>query len=371
MASPAVLMLAFTPFSSDATPISLGLGHEQLIHTETACGSFCLNASNAHFDVTMNAIVSQAQLPQKKSKAEPSLNMSPINVSTFDVSWHPMFDAVVGAGYRTTSRTVERKSDDKTLKRISASSREIPLSVAAKPAESFAIAGRVIVRNIELKQESPAVSAKRSETYSVSPHRWSADALWQKSESTGYALSYVSPTIKQMTITPSSGGSQSTAPQWTDPQEFTFSLAHFTSMRPPDGVTFGPFENVFHASATVATWESGRPMAYAALATSSASKDGWNLTETTSAQIQEFSFDTLDPSIAASAGLESTWMRTGLGSVSTFTHVRLNHLASRRDSTDWQGGFGLGFSTQFLSLQASTLWRDQDAGYAIGLSSAF
>ncbi|MEN9825576.1 MAG: hypothetical protein RI953_1321 [Pseudomonadota bacterium] len=372
MASPTALMLAFAPLFGDATPAALGLGQENLIQTEISCGSFCLNSANAHFDVAMNAGFSKAQLPQSKSKLDSSLNLSPISVTTYDFSWHPFYDFVVGAGYRTSSRSTERSLAGKTVKRVIANSRDIPVSIAARPAESFSFAVRGILRNIEVSQENPNTPGLKSGVYSASPHRWSMDALWQKNESTGYALTYLSPSRKTMTNTSVASTSSATAlaPSWTDPQEFTFSMAHFSSFSPPDGVVFGPFENVFHASLTTVTWESGKPVAYAALASNSVGKDGWSLTDNTS-QTQEFIFDQLDPSLSGSAGLESTWLRTSLGAISTYTHFRFNHIATRKNSSGWQSGFGLGFSNRYLSLQASTVWREEDAGYAFGISSSF
>lgn len=367
MATPIALMLAFSPFTNESSPVALGLGHEFLIQTETTCGSFCLGASNAQFDSTFNANFSQAQVPQAQPTQEATLTVQPIQVRTFDVGWHPFNDVVLGVGFRTTTRSAERKNSNKVAKRLSASTREIPVSAAIRPGESFSVGGRLILRNVELQQSEPANFGAKSSTFSASPLRWSVDALWQKSDATGFGVSYTAPTIKKMT-----GGTpalSATTPQWTDPQEFTFSMAHFTSMRAPDGITFGPFENTFHASLSTVTWESGKPVTYAALASSAASKDGWSLTDT-SGQTQEFIFDTLEPSLSASAGLESVWMRSALGHLSTYTHVRLNHLATRKDSTAWQGGFGLGFSTRYVMVQASTIWRDQDSGYAFGLSSS-
>lgn len=371
MASPVPLMLAFTPLSSDASPVALGLGHDHLVRTENACGSFCLNSSNAFFDLNFNAILSRTQLPQPQPRVESSLSVSPITATTFDVSWHPFYDFVLGSGYRTSQRTSERSSGGKVVKRLTASAQEIPISVATRPSELFAIAGQAIIRNVELKQNRFSNSNVQGETYSASVHRWAADLLFQKSEATAYGISYVSPTLQKMTLRGQdvSSANAATAPQWTDPQEFTFSMAYFSSFRPPNGVTFGPFENVVHFSFTAATWDSGKPVAYAALASQSSSKDGWSLVDT-SGQTEEFVFDTLDPNMAVSLGLESTWMRTAIGTASTLTHVRLNHLAAKRNTTQWQGGFGLGFSTKYFSLQASTLWRDEDAGYAIGLSSS-
>ncbi len=368
MANAAALMLSFAPLMGDATPSAIGLGHEMLIQSENSCGSFCLGSSNANFDVTMNALFSTARIPQQRPKTDSSISVSPIDVTTFDLNWHPFYDFALGSGYRTSVRSSERSIAGKNVRRLTATALEIPISVAARPAEPFSLAGRVMVRKIELKQDYSGSTANKTEAFTVSPHRWSIDGLWQKTESTAYGISYTSPARKTMTAAQSSSAIQ--APIWTDPQEFTFSMARFASMRPPAGVTFGPFENVFHLSVSSVTWESGTPVAYTALATGSAGKDAWNLTGTTG-QTQEFVFNTLDPSLSASVGLESTWMRNSIGSISTFTHVRLNHLAAKKDSTGWQGGFGLGLSSRYLSLQASTLWRDEDAGYAVGLSSSF
>jgi hypothetical protein len=362
-------MLAFTPFSSDATPAALGLGHELLIQTENSCGTFCLGSSNAHLDVLMNAAISQAQIPQPKARIDQSIQLTPVRITTLDASWRPRDAFGIAAGYRSTQRSTQRSSGEKTIKELEASSRDIPISIMTRLSESFSIAGRGIIRSIELQQKNAAGTTGRNETYKASPHRWSVDGLWQKSEATAIAVSYVAPTNSTMT---SDGASKEAktkfpAPKWTDPQEFTLSMAHFSSFRPPDGVTFGPFENVFHASLSALTWETGRPVVYAALASTAATKDGWNLTDN-SDQIRDFVFNVLDPSMSVSAGLESTWMRIPLGSVSTMTHVRLNHVAAQREATTVQGGFGVSFSNQSFSLQASSLWRDDDAGYALGLS---
>lgn len=372
MATPAALMLAFSPFSGDASPSSMGLGHELLIQTENACGAFCLSSANVQFDNTLHASFSQAQAPQKRALADASIATKPIDVTTYNVSWHPFYDAVVSTGYRSTARSAERSTAGKVVKRMRASTQEIPLSVATRPFEGFSIGGRFVVRNIELKQETTAGALGKSDSCTVTANRWSADALWQRSESTGYGVSYISPTLNPMKAKSSNSAILASAatPKWTDPQEFSFSLAHFSSITPPVGVTFGPFENVFHASVSAVTWETGSPTTYAALVTTNVGKDGWNLNDT-SGQTNEYVFDTLDPSLSASAGLESTWMRTALGSLSTMTHIRLNHLAAKTDSTGWQGGFGISLSTRYVSLQAATLLRDEDAGYAFSLSSSF
>ncbi|MFZ9520224.1 MAG: hypothetical protein ACO3A4_07090 [Silvanigrellaceae bacterium] len=372
MASPTALMLAFTPLFGDGTPAALGLGQENLIQSDNACGSFCLISSNANFDVAMNAGFSKAQLPQAKPKLDSSMSSSPISISSYDFSWHPFYDFVVGAGYRTSLRSTERNSGGKTVKRVIVDARDIPVSIAARPTEIISIAAKAIIRNVEIKQENPNNPGLKAGVYSAAPHRWSIDAILQKSESTAYALTYLSPTRKTMTNAVGTGSASGStlAPSWTDPQEFTFALAHFSSFRPPDGVVFGPFENVFHASLTTVTWESGKPVAYGALASSSVGKDGWSLTDNSS-QNQEFIFDQLDPSLSGSAGLESTWLRTSIGAISTYTHLRFNHVATRKNTSGWQSGFGLGFSNRYLSLQASTVWRDEDAGYAVGISSSF
>jgi hypothetical protein len=374
MTTAASLILAFAPLSGDATPTALGLGHELLIQSEQSCGSFCLGSSNSHFDILLNANLSQAHIPQPAPKQENSIRVSPVEISTFDVSWHPFHDFAVGSGYRTSRRSSERNVAGKRTRLLAASTLEVPLTVSARPSESFSLAGRVTFRKIELKQTYMATAAAKTESYSSTPHRWSVDALWQKSENTGYAVSYTSSAEQSMTAIPASGSSLTTSkstktPKWTDPQEFTFSMARLASIQPPKGVTFGPFENIFHLSVSSATWESGSPVAYAALTSGTDGKDPWSLTGPAD-QTQEFVFDTLDPSLATSAGLESIWMRNRFLTLSTFTHVRLNHLAAKQNSTAWQGGFGLGLSTRYFSLQASTIWRNQDAGYAFGLSAS-
>jgi hypothetical protein len=158
-------------------------------------------------------------------------------------------------------------------------------------------------------------------------------------------------------------------PKWSDPQEVTASMAHYTSLKPPDGIVFGPFENIFHTSLSVATWEKGTPVAYSALASGSVSKEGWSLTDD-GKQTQEFNFNKLDPNISASAGLESLWLRKSFGTVSTYTHIRINHIATQSELNQWQGGFGLSISGPYLTLRGSSLWRDSESGYAFGLSAS-
>lgn len=368
------LMLAFAPLTGDATPSALGLGHELLIQSEQSCGSFCLGSSNSHFDVTLSVNAAQARIPQPPPNVENAVRVSPVNVSTVDVSWHPFYDFALVSGYRISERSSEKIIAGKNTRRLDAALLEIPLSVSARPAETFSLAGRVTLRKIELSQTNSASASAKTESFTAMPHRWSVDALWQKSENSGYAVSYTSPSQKSMTkgqtqSATAASARPATAPIWTDPQEFTFSMARLAAITPPEGVTFGPFENIFHLSVTAATWESGRPVSYIALAAGSDGKDPWNLTGPAS-RTAEFVYDTLDPSLATSAGLESTWMRNSFFTLNSFTHVRLNHLAAKQDSTVWQGGFGLGVTTRYLSLQASTIWRDKDAGYAMGLSSS-
>ncbi|MBM3383126.1 MAG: hypothetical protein FJY29_11890 [Betaproteobacteria bacterium] len=372
MASATALLLALTPLTHEASPTALGLGNEQLVQTEGACGTFCLNSSNAHHDVKASAHASMALIPQQKSSSSEGLKLSPTRINTYDISWHPFYDFAAAAGYRFSSRTTERTATNKTVRRISAELTEIPVALSARPAEPFALGVRYVFRSVELSQENFNNPSTRPGTMNAQPNRWGVDAVWQKDEATGIGLSYLAPTQVAMNSS-KSNRSQSAFmapdPSWTDPQEFTLSLARLAAFSPPPGVTFGPFENVFHGALSVVTWEAGKPVAYSALASSSVSKDGWSLTDNGS-QTAEFRFDTIDPSMSLSAGLESLWLRGTLGHVSTYTHVRLNHIASQKEQNQWQGGFGVGLSGRFVSFQAASLWRENDSGFSLGISSS-
>jgi hypothetical protein len=372
MASATALLLAFIPLTHEASPTALGLGNEQLVQTEGACGTFCLNSSNAHHDVKASAHASMALIPQHKGTSDEGLQLSSTRINTYDISWHPFYDIAAAAGYRTSSRTTERKSTNKTVRRITAELNEIPVAISARPSEPFSLGVRYIFRSVALEQQNFNNPSSRPGTMSAQPNRWGVDAVWQKDELTGIGISYLAPTMVTMDSSKATR-SQSTLltadPRWTDPQEFTVSLARLATFSPPAGVTFGPFENVFHGAMSVVTWESGKPVAYSALASSAVSKDGWSLTDN-GQQTSEFRFNTLDPSLSLSAGLESLWLRGALGSVSTYTHVRLNHIASQKEQNQWQGGFGVGLNSRFVALQASSLWREDESGFALGISSS-
>lgn len=372
MASSVALLLALTPLTHEASPLALGLGNEQLLQTEGACGTFCLNASNAHHDIKASAHASMALVPQQMATSSDGLKLSPTKINTYDVSWHPYFDVVAAAGYRSSTRSTERSTASKTVRRITASTTEIPIAFSTRLAESFSFATKYIFRSIEVKQENLANSASKLDSMATQPNRWGADVVWQKDDLTGIGISYLAPTSLLMKskngVSPYSTLSVA-VPRWTDPQEFTASLARLAAIRPPDGVVFGPFENVFHGAVSIVTWESGEPVAYSALASSAVSKDGWSLTDS-GAQTEEFRFNTLDPSVSLSAGLESLWARSSLGAISTYTHIRMNHIASKKEQNQWQGGFGVGITGRFVTLQASSLWREKESGYALGLSSS-
>ncbi|MEN9529853.1 MAG: hypothetical protein RI932_1726 [Pseudomonadota bacterium] len=372
MASVTALLLALTPLTHEASPTALGLGNEQLLQTEGACGTFCLNSSNAHHDVKASAHASIALIPQQNSTGADGLKLSPTRINTYDVSWHPFYDFAAAAGYRFSSRTTERSSTNKTIRRIAAELTEIPVALSVRPSEPFSLGVRYVFRSVQLSQENFNNPNSRPGTMSAQPNRWGIDAVWQKDEATGIGLSYLAPTRLAMESSQSTRTQsilQAPNPSWTDPQEFTLSLARLATFSPPAGVTFGPFENVFHGALSVVTWEAGKPVSYSALASSSVSKDGWSLTDN-GQQTAEFRFDTIDPSMSLSAGLESLWMRGALGSVSTYTHVRLNHIASQKEQNQWQGGFGVGLNSRYVSLQAASLWREKESGFAMGISSS-
>lgn len=372
MATATALLLALVPLTHEASPAALGLGNEQLIQTEGACGTFCLNSSNAHHDVKASAHAAMAQIPQQKSSADGGLKLSPTKIRTYDVSWHPFYDFAAAVGYRSSLRSTERPAASKSARRIEAQLNEIPVALSARPAEGFSIGARYIFRTIELSQDSPNNPSTRPGIMSAQANRWGIDSVWQKDELTGIGVSYLAPTLVSMASNNSNrvqSLSSNPNPRWTDPQEFTLSIARLATISPPPGVTFGPFENVFHGALSVVTWEVGKPVAYSALASTAVSKDGWSLTDN-GTQTGEFRFDTLDPSMSVSAGLESMWMRGTIGSVSTFTHVRINHIASQKEANQWQGGFGVGLTTRYVALQASSLWREKESGYALGISSS-
>ncbi|MEY2988840.1 MAG: hypothetical protein RJB13_2361, partial [Pseudomonadota bacterium] len=117
------------------------------------------------------------------------------------------------------------------------------------------------------------------------------------------------------------------------------------------------------------SWETGRPVSYSALASQSASKDGWSLTGGVSSVEDLFVFNTLDPNISMSAGLESLWYRGQLGSIASMTHIRVNHIATQSEQNQIQGGFGFALSTKYVGIQAASLWRNSQTGFAMGLSS--
>lgn len=372
MASSAALLLALTPLTHEASPLALGLGNEQLLQTEGACGAFCLNASNAHHDVRASAHASTALVPQQMATSRDELKLSPTKITTYDVSWHPYFDVVAAAGYRSSTRSTERSIGSKTVRRMTASTTEIPAAFSTRLAESFSLAAQYVFRTIELKQENLANSASKLDSMSAQPNRWGANVVWQKDDLTGIGISYLAPTSLLMKLKNGARPYNTLSvavPRWTDPQEFTASFARFSAIQPPEGVVFGPFENVFHGAMSIVTWESGEPVAYSALASSAVSKDGWNLTDS-GAQTEEFRFNTLDPSVSLSAGLQSLWARNSIGSISTYTHIRMNHIASKKEQNQWQGGFGIGITSRFITLQASSLWREKESGYALGLSSS-
>lgn len=373
MAALTALWIALTPLTNEASPVALGLGNEQLIQTETSCGNFCLNASNANFDITASAHASVAVIPQQFSNSSgEGLKLSPTQIKTYDLSWHPKYNLSAAAGFRTSERSTERANSGRTVRRITASTMEIPLSVSARPLDTVSLGLRYVLREVNLKQENLINPVARTATMMTQPHRWAVDAVWQKNDQTGFGISYVAPTATSMsaetTANPTATPSHLT-PKWSDPQEVTASMAHYTSLKPPDGIVFGPFENIFHTSLSVATWEKGTPVAYSALASGSVSKEGWSLTDE-GKQTQEFNFNKLDPNISASAGLESLWLRKSFGTVSTYTHIRINHIATQSELNQWQGGFGLSISGPYLTLRGSSLWRDSESGYAFGLSAS-
>lgn len=370
MASSASLLLALTPFTHEASPLALGLGNEQLVQTEGACGSFCLSSSNSNFDIKGSAHAATAVVPQQTDQSQEGLSLSPTKVNSFGMSWHPYYDFATFAGYRSSNRSTERELAAKAIRRIRVVSDDIPLGFSARIGESFSIGGRYILRRIEVNQDALTNTSVKTETLVADPNRWAVDALWQKDDHTGFGVSYTAPTAASMTRRNQAQASANIAlPRWTDPQEFTASIAKLSIMKPPDGIVFGPFENVFHGTFSVVTWESGKPVSYSALASATASKDGWSLTDN-GTQTAEFRFDTLDPSLSLSAGLESLWLRNSIGSLSTYTHIRMNHIASQSETNQWQGGFGFGLNSKILSIQASSLWKEDNSGYAIGVSSS-
>ena len=374
MAGSTALLLALTPLLQEGSPTAMGLGSEQLLQTETHCAVFCLKALNSQYDVKMSGHASLAESPQPMPKGSENLSVSTARFNSYEASWHPFYDAAVTVGFRTSERMTQRNVSGKLVKSVSAESREIPLGISLKPGSQIALAAGYSLKKISLTQENLNTATRQSQTMSAYPNQWSLDAVWQKDEQTGLGISYKAPA--RSTLEFASGESKGGAsvlsfvnPQWSEPQEFTLSLARFTAFEPPPGIVVGPFDNIFHGSLSVVSWDSGKPVSYSALASQSASKDGWNLTGGIASAADTFVFNTLDPNISLSAGLESLWYRGAMGSISSMTHIRVNHIATQAEQNQLQGGFGFAISTKHVGLQAASLWRNSQTGFAMGLSS--
>lgn len=368
------LLLALTPLLQEGSPRAMGLGNELLLQTEANCAVFCLKALNSQYDVKMSAHASLAESPQPIAGGSEGLSVSPARFTSYEASWHPFYDAALTVGFRSSERNTQRLVSGKLVKAVASESREIPLGIALKPGSQIALSAGYSFKKISLTQQQTNTASGRQQTMSAYPHQLSFDAVWQKDDNTGLGVSYKAAALSTLEF--DSGGASESAsvvnfvkPQWAEPQEFTLSVARFTSFEPPSGVVVGPFENIFHGSLSVVSWESGRPVSYSALASQSASKDGWNLTGGVSSADDAFVFNTLDPNISLSAGLESLWFRGTFGSISSMTHVRINHIATHAEQNQLQGGFGLALSTKFLGIQAASIWRNSQTGFAMGLSS--
>lgn len=374
MAGTTGLLLALTPLLQEGSPTAMGLGSEQLLQTETYCAVFCLKSLNSQFDVKLSAHASVAQSPQPITSGIEGLILSPARLNTYEASWHPFFDAAVTMGYRSSNYTTRRVMNERTVKKVSADSAEIPIGISLKPGSQISLAAGYSINKVTLTQENSIAATRQTQAMSTYANQWSFDAIWQKDEFTGLGVSYKSASKATLKFaSDETSGATSVlnfvSPDWAEPQELTISLARFTSFEPPRGVVVGPFENIFHGSISVVSWESGRPISYSALASQTASKDGWNLTGGADAAADLLVFNTLDPNISLSAGLESLWYRGPLGSISSMTHLRVNHIATQSEQNQLQGGFGFALNTKYVGLQAASLWRNSQTGFALGLSS--
>lgn len=368
------LLLALTPLLQEGSPTSMGLGNELLLQTETACAAFCLKALNSQFDVKMSAHASLAESPQPDYVGTEGLNLSPTKFNTYEASWHPFYDVAVSIGLRSSERKTDRLLSGKTVRSVLAESRDIPIAVSVKPGSQVALAAGYNIKKMSLTQVSSNFATTQGQTMSAYPNQWNFDAVWQKDESTGLGISFKSAARDSLEFSSESASGVNSVvnfvnPEWAEPQELTFSLARFTAFKPPSGIVIGPFENIFHGSISVVSWETGKPVAYSALATPSAGKDGWSLTDGITGTADSLVFNTLDPNVSLSAGLESLWYRGTLGSITSLTHIRVNHIATRAELNQLQGGFGFSVSTKYFGLQAASLWRNSKTGFAMGVSS--
>jgi hypothetical protein len=375
VSSTAGLLLALTPLLHESSPAAMGLGNELVLQSDAACAAFCLKSLNSQFDVQFSAHASMAESPQQGVVPSEGFILSPTQFKTYEASWHPFYEAAVTLGYRNSERQTERLVGGKTVRRVTATKREIPIAVSLKPNSQLALAAGYNFKKTEISQDSSRFNTNSNQTMTASPSQWSFVAIWQKDDVTGIGLSYKSAVLAEMTPSSDTESTINAAsrkfvnPRWTEPQEITVSLARLTSLKPPDGIVVGPFENVFHGSISVVSWESGRPVTYSILAAPAVANDGWSLTEGPSAASDEFAFNTLDPNISLSAGLESLWYRNRFGSVTTLTHIRINHIATRAEQNQLQGGFGFSINTKHFGMQAASLWRNSQSGFSVGVSS--